>query len=142
MKRRIAELRSADTSGRNQVPDGLYLARVQGMRFRKFASKPFYNIALMIVEPKRWSGGAISSRIYCNRKSLWKLHWFLRDFAYDTSMLEEDEVDERLVVGLVGVVKISNVVYDGMAMIRMDGFASKERWSELSPSDNLDQQAS
>ena len=142
MKRQIAGLRAADTSRMGQIPDGIYLVRVQRVQFRKFAPKPYYNMALTVVKPKRWSGSAISSRIYCNRKALWKLNWFLRDFGYDAELLEDDEVDEVRLIGLKGVVKISNVVYDNMALTRLDGFAVADRWSELSPSHNPDQQAS
>lgn len=142
MKRQIAGLRAADTSRRGQIPDGIYLARVQRVQFRKFTPKPYYSVALTIVEPQRLSGSAISSRIYCNPRALWKLNWFLRDFGYDRELLEEDEVDERRLIGLVGIVKISNVIYDNMALTRFDGFAPADRWSELSPSHNLDQQAS
>src|SRR5438552_584765 len=142
MKRQIAGLRAADTSGRGQVPDGMYLVRVQRVQFRKFAPKPYYTLELRVVEPQRLSGSAISSRIYCNPRALWKLNWFLRDFGYDRELLDEDEVDERRLVGLVGVIKISNVVYDNMALTRFDGFAPEDRWNELSPSHNLDQQAS
>ncbi len=49
--------------------------------------------------------------------------------------------DERRVLGLEGVVKISNVVHEGMRLLRFDGFAPASRWEELSPA-NLDQQAS
>ena len=112
------------------------------MQFRKFTPKPYYDVALTIVEPQRLSGSGISSRIYCNPRALWKLNWFLRDFGYDRELLEEDEVDERRLIGLVGIVKISNVIYDNMALTRLDGFAPADRWNELSPSHNLDQQAS
>jgi hypothetical protein len=142
MRRRIAGLQSADTSRTGQIPDGIYLVRVQNVRFRKFAPKPYYSLGLAVVEPQRWSGSAISSRIYCNRKALWRLNWFLRDFGYDLEQLEDDEVDEIRLIGLKGVIKISNVLYDNMALIRIDGFAPAAKWAELSPSQYLDQQAS
>jgi hypothetical protein len=141
MKRNIAGLRAADTSNPNGIPDGIFLVRVMRMQFRKYAPKPYYSLALSILEPKRFAGNSISSRIYCHAKALWKLSWFLRDFGYDTELLGRDEVDEKRVLGLTGVVKISNVVYDGMALLRFDGFASASRWEELSPA-NLDRQAS
>jgi len=46
-------------------------------------------------------------------------------------------VDERQLVGLTGVVKISYIVLDGTSLLRFDGFASASRWEELSPA-NLD----
>ena len=141
MKRKIAGLRAADTSNRDGTPDGVYLVRVQRVQFRKFAPKAYYTVTVAVIEPQHFTGNTVSSRIYCNPKALWKLNWFLRDFGYDAEALGREEVDERQLVGLQGVVKISNVVYDGMALLRFDGFASASRWEELSPS-NLDKQAS
>src|SRR5580692_2382152 len=47
----------------------------------------------------------VSARIYCTQKSLWKLNWFLRDFGYDTDLLGRDEVDEKALLGLTGVLR-------------------------------------
>jgi hypothetical protein len=68
---------------------------------------------------------------------LWKLNWFLRDFGYDTELLGRDEVDERQLVGLKGVVKISHIDFNGASLLRLDGFAPAGQWEELSPA-NLD----
>jgi len=65
------------------------------------------------------------------------MNWFLRDFGYDTELLGRDEVDESQLVGLKGVVKISNIVLNGAFLIRLDGFAAAGRWEELCPG-NLD----
>ena len=46
-------------------------------------------------------------------------------------------MDETQLVGLKGVVKISHIVFNGTSLIRLDGFASTDRWPELSP-ENLD----
>ena len=62
---------------------------------------------------------------------------FLRDFGYDVELLGRDEVDERQLVGLQGVVKISHIVFNGASLNRFDGFAPVSRWEELSPA-NLD----
>ncbi len=141
MKRNIDGLRSANTSNLSGVPDGIYLTRVQRMQFRKYAPKSYYSVTLSILDPMRFEGSKISSRLYCHAKALWKLNWFLTDFGYDTELLDRDQVDEKRAVGLTGVVKISNVVYDGMALLRFDGFAPSTRWPEFSPV-NLDLQAS
>ena len=92
---------------------------------------------LAILEPSRFSGHILSSRLYCSPKALWKLNWFLRDFGYDTELLGRDEVDEKQLVGLKGVVKISHIVFNGASLLRLDGFAPAGRWEELSPA-NLD----
>lgn len=141
MKRNIDGLRAADTSNPNGVPDGIFLVRLLRMHFRRYAPKEYYSVTFSILEPKRFAGNIISSRVYCHAKALWKLSWFLRDFGYDTELLSRDEVDEKRAVGLTGVVKISNVVYDGMVLLRFDGFAPASQWEALSPT-NLDRQAS
>jgi hypothetical protein len=137
MKRQIAGLYAADRCAADQIPDGVFLVRVQGIRFRRQAQKPYYTVSLTILEPSRFASHVISSRLYCNPKALWKLNWFLRDFGYDTEMLGRDEVDEAQLVGLNGVVKISHIVFNGASLLRLDGFAPTGRWEELSPA-NLD----
>jgi len=137
MKRQITGLHAADRSAADHIPDGVFLVRVQRVRFQRQAQKPYYAITLAILEPDRFSGQVISSRLYCSPKALWKLNWFLRDFDYDTELLGRDEVDEIQLVGLKGVVKISRIVFNGASLLRLDGFASAGRWQELSPA-NLD----
>ena len=141
MRRQIAGLRAADRSVVDRTPDGVFLVRVQRLQFRRYAPKPYYTVVLVVGEPRRFAGNALSSRLYCNPKALWKLSWFLRDFGYDAELLDHDEVDERQVIGLQGVVKVSHVIYDGIPLLRFDGFAPAGRWEELSPA-NLDAQAS
>jgi hypothetical protein len=137
MKRLIAGLHAADRCAADQIPDGLFLVRVQKVQFRRHAQKPYYTLALTILEPDRFSNHVISSRLYCNSKALWKLNWFLLDFGYDVELLDRDEVDETQLIGLAGVVKISHVVLNSTSLLRLDGFAPASRWEELSPA-NLD----
>ena len=137
MKRQITGLHAADRSSADHIPDGVFLVRVQRVQFRRQAPKPYYTLALAILEPSWFAGHVLSSRLYCNPKALWKLNWFLRDFGYDTELLGRDEVDETQLVGLKGVVKISHMVFNGASWLRLDGFAPADRWEELSPA-NLD----
>src|SRR5580692_9723770 len=137
MKRQIAGLHAADRCAADQLPDALFLVRVRRVQFRRQAQKPYYTVALAILEPSRFSGHIISSRLYCNPKSLWKFNWFLSDFGYDVELLGRDEVDETQLIGMTGVVKISHVVLNGTSLLRLDGFAPAGRWEELSPA-NLD----
>ena len=137
MKRQITGLHAADRCAADQVPDGVFLVRVQRVYFRRQTPKPYYTLALAILEPSRFSGRTVSSRLYCNPKALWKLNWFLRDFGYDTELLGRDEVDETQLVGLKGVVKVSDIVFNGTSLLRLDGFAPAGRSEELSPA-NLD----
>ena len=69
--------------------------------------------------------------IYCTPKALWKLNWFLRDFGYDTELLGQDEIDDKNLVGLCGVIKIGHVVVNGASQINLDGFATASQWEEL-----------
>jgi hypothetical protein len=137
MRRQIDGLHAADRCAADQIPDGLFLVRVLRVQFRRQAQKPYYNVTLAILEPRRFADRVISSRLYCNPRALWKFNWFLRDFGYDVELLGRDEVDETQLVGLTGVVKISHVIVNGSSMLRLDGFASAGRWEELSPA-NLD----
>ena len=137
MKRQIAGLHGADHCVGDQVPDGIFLVRIQKVSFRRQAQKPYYTVNMVILQPHRFADHVISSRVYCNPKALWKLNWFLRDFGYDAELLGRDEVDERQLVGLTGVVKISHIIFNGTSLLRFDGFAPTGRWEELSPA-NLD----
>ena len=137
MKRQITGLHAADRSAADQIPDGVFLVRVQRVQFRRQSPKPHYTLALAVLEPSRFAGLTLSSRLYCSPKALWKLNWFLRDFGYDSELLGRDEVDETQFVGLKGVVKISQIVLNGTSLLRLDGFAPAGRWEELSPA-NLD----
>jgi hypothetical protein len=137
MKRQISGLHAADRCAADQVPDGVFLVRVQRVRFQRQAQKPYYTLSLAIVEPSRFAGEVLSSRLYCTSKALWKLNWFLRDFGYGTELLGRDEMDERQLVGLKGVVKINHIDFNGAPLLRLDGFAPAGQWEELSPA-NLD----
>ncbi|MGH9498283.1 MAG: hypothetical protein ACRD3L_04005 [Terriglobales bacterium] len=132
MKRRIQGLHEADQSAPDHVRDGLFLVRVDRAHHRWEARKPFYLLRFSIVEPKELSGHSISGRLYCTPRALWKLTWFLRDFGYDTELLGQDEIDDKSLLGLHGVVRISHVVVHGSSLLNLDGFAHASQWKELS----------
>jgi len=90
MKRQISGLHAADRCAADQVPDGVFLVRVQRVTFRRQQPKPYYTLALSIVQPLRFSSRILSGRLYCTPKALWKLNWFLRDFGYDAELLGRD----------------------------------------------------
>jgi hypothetical protein len=79
----------------------------------------------------------ISGRVYCTAKALWKLGWFLRDFLYDPDLLRREEVDERAVAGLFGVVKVRHTTANGTCLLNFDGFAPASQWAELSSASSL-----
>ena len=84
MRRRFQGLHLADASTISEVPDGLYLVRIDHAQYRSHTQKPFYYLRFSVLEPKAWAGRSLTGRIYCTSKALWKLNWFLRDFGYDT----------------------------------------------------------
>ena len=137
MKRRFQGLHEADPSARNEVPEGLFLVRVARTQYRWHPNKPYYSVRFNLLEPKAYSGQSITGRIYCTSKALWKLTWFLRDFGYDPELFSHDEIDDRRLVGLQGVVKISRFVLNGARVLNFDGFAPAAKWQELSsPADS------
>jgi hypothetical protein len=75
MRRQITGLHAADRCAADQIPDGLFLVRIQRVQFRRYAQKPYYTVSLSILEPRRFAEQVISSRLYCSLKALWKLNW-------------------------------------------------------------------
>jgi hypothetical protein len=130
MKRRFAGLQETDSA--NTMQDGIFLVRVQKVEYRWHAQKPFYILRLCVIEPKELFGKMISGRLYCTAKALWKLGWFLRDFLYDPDLLGREEIDEKAVLGLRGVVKVSHTTLNGRSWLNLDGFAPASQWEELS----------
>src|SRR6202023_4184920 len=51
MKRQTTGLHSADRCSIDQIPDGVFLVRVQRVRFQCQAQKPYCTITLAILEP-------------------------------------------------------------------------------------------
>ena len=141
MNRRIPGL-SQSVQREEELPEGEYLVQVTRIKYRWHAQKPYYTIQFEVIEPAAFRMRSFSCRLYCSVKALWKFSWFLKDFAYDPDLLGSDEIDEKAVVGLTGIVKISNRNgADGHAYPALDTFAPAERWVELqagSPPDTDD----
>src|SRR5262249_49561932 len=74
-----------------------------------------------------------AGHFYCSAKAMWKLSWFLQDFGYDSELLNKDGIDDKVLVGLQGIVKISHAIVHGLSLFNFDGFAPAARWEELSP---------
>jgi len=131
MKRQVPGLAALTRDSQPEIPDGAYLVRVDGAQFRWHLHKPFYLLRLSILEPNQFAGNSIVGRLYCTQKAIWKLGWFLRDFLYDPELLAHEQVDERALPGLRGVVKVSHTVVHGVSLINLDGFAPASQWEEL-----------
>ena len=130
MKRRFPGLSQAALPV-TEVPDGLYLARVERVQYRWDKQKPYYAVRFAVLEPKQFTGTSLPGLLYCTDKALWKLSWFLRDFGYDTELLGRDELDEKRLVGLQGVVKVSHTTVNGRTYMNLDAFAPAGEWDEF-----------
>ena len=109
----------------------MFLGRVERVQYCRQGQKPYYLLLFKVLEPKTLAGHRFSARLYCTPKALWKLNWFLRDFGYDSELLERDEIDERHLIGLTGVVKTTRTVLKGTCVLALDGFAPSSQWQEL-----------
>jgi hypothetical protein len=134
MKRRIEGLSGTTHVAGDCVPDGMFLVRVDRAQYRWHPAKPFYILRLSILEPRDLAGRVICGRVYCTAKAIWKFAWFLRDFLYDPELLTREEVDEKALYGLRGIVKISHTILNVTSLLHFDGFAPASRWAELSSS--------
>jgi hypothetical protein len=133
MSRRYFEsLRPGDCSAIDSA-GGLFLTRFERAQYRWHADKPYYAVVFSVLEPKLLAGYRLAGRLYCTPKALWKLNWFLRDFGYDVERLARGEIEERALIGLQGVVKVSYATVRGLFVLNFDGFAPSEKWKQLSP---------
>jgi len=130
MKRHIPGLHHPARSEEDTL-EGLFLVRVERAFYRWHPQKPFYALRLGVLEPKEHTGQTVPGRLYCTPKALWKLSWFLRDFGYDPDLLGRDEVDEKALLGLRRVVRISRTTLNGRSFLNLDGFAPAAEWEEL-----------
>jgi hypothetical protein len=131
MKRNIPGLHQ-QAQNSNDLLEGVFLVRVERVFYRYHPQKPFFALRFAILEPKEFAGKIVSGRLYCTPKALCKLNWFLREFGYDGELLERDEVDEKALLGLRGVVKVSQTTINGRCYLNLDGFASAGVWGEVS----------
>ena len=106
MKRHIPGLHSRQ-QGHENLLEGLFLVRVDSASYRWHPQKPFLSLRFVILEPEWFAGQSLAGRLYCTERALWKLNWFLRDFGYDLDLLRQDQVDEKVLVNLRGVVRLS-----------------------------------
>ena len=127
---------------RKPLVEGQYRARVVKFEPAGHAPKPCRMATFLILEPDSFSGRHVKTRLYCHERALWKLRWFLSDFGYDPELLAAEELDDRRVVGLEGVIRLSYWGLNGTRRLDVQGFAKLERWEELSHSVQPVEQAS
>jgi len=125
MKRKIPGLHNLSATGEQQSDS--YLVRVVAARYA-FGRAPHLDLTFSLLEPKEHLGLKIVSRIDCRPKSFWKLNWFLKDFGYDPALLYDDEIDEKAIVGLEGVITISNRARGQQRPFTLHSFAPAHSW--------------
>jgi len=130
MKRQIPGLH-LDQSGADGRLEGLFLVRVERARYRWHPQKPFVEIRFVVVEPKLFETRSFSGRLYCTERALWRLNWFLRDFGYDAQLLKDDQVDEKALFNLRGVVRTSYTTLNGHSYQNLEAFAPEADWEAL-----------
>jgi hypothetical protein len=130
MKRFIPGLYGERRNG-DDILEGVFLARVDRAFYRWHPQRPFYILQLGILEPKEQQGHSITGRLYCTPRALWKLRWFLRDFGYDADLLGREEVDEKKLLGLRGIVRVSRTILNGRIYLNLGGFAPADEWETL-----------
>jgi hypothetical protein len=131
MKRHLPGLHSEGTRG-EEVLQGIFLVRVDRAYYRWHPQKPFFVLSFAILEPKNFTSRKISGRLYATTKALWRLNWFLRDFGYDRDLLGRDEVDEKVLVGLTGILRTTKKVFAGRIYSDLAGFAPSSEWEFIS----------
>ncbi len=132
MTRHIPGLHREGRNGSDEL-EGIFLVRVDRAFYRWHPTRPFYFLRFAVLEPKKHQGHSLNGRIYCTPKALWRLSWFLRDFNYNTDLLGRDELDEKALLGLQGIVRVSHTVLNGHSFLNFDGFAPAADWEEFAP---------
>ena len=133
MKRHIPGLHHEQHESDDTL-EGIFLVRVDRAFYRWHPERPFYVLRLTILEPREHQGRSLTGRLYCTSKALWKLRWFLRDFGYNPDLMGRDEIDEKALLSLRGIVRISHATLNGRCFLNLGGFAPASEWDELSVS--------
>jgi len=111
--------------------EGLFLVRVDRARYRWHPQKPFVELRFVVLEPKAFESRSFTGRLYCTERALWKLNRFLQDFGYDAQLLKDDQVDEKTLCKLRGVVRTSYTTLNGRTYQNLDAFAPEADWEAL-----------
>jgi hypothetical protein len=121
-------------AGRQAIADqleGMFLVRVDTASYRWHPQKPFLALRFVILAPHSIPTRAFSGRLYCTERALWKLNWFLQDFGYDPELVGQDQVDEKALLNLRGVVRTSLVTFRGRSYQSLEAFAPEGEWEQL-----------
>jgi hypothetical protein len=130
MRRQILGLHLNQRGVQNKL-QGLFLVRVERARYQWHPQKPFVEVRFVVLEPKAFETRVFSGRLYCTERALWKLNWFLRDFGYDRQLLKDDQVDEKALCNLHGVIRTSYIALNARSYQNLDAFAPEADWEAL-----------
>jgi hypothetical protein len=130
MKRQIPGLQR-ESCNSDEILEGIFLVRVDRAFYRWHPQRPFFVLRFVILEPSGYRDHFLTGRLYCSAKAIWKLNWFLRDFGYDPDLFGRNEVDEKALVGLRGILRTSRTVLNGRSFLNLNGFAPAADWDEL-----------
>jgi hypothetical protein len=111
--------------------DGLFLVRVERAAYRWHRQKSFLELQFLVLQPESSASRSFSGRLYCTERALWKLNWFLRDFGYDAELLSRDQVDEKSLRDLKGIVRTSHTMLNWRSYQNLDAFAPAAEWEAL-----------
>ncbi len=115
------------------VPEGWLWVRIDRATYVRRSAKSFYDLRFQVLEPEPLTHQHFNARRYATPKALWKLLWFLQAFHYDAELLHRDEIDDRRIIGLSGVVRVSHARVGAQTFLNLDGFEPENRWPELRP---------
>jgi hypothetical protein len=131
MRRQIPGLHSRQQDLASNL-DGLFLVRIERASYCWNPQKPFLELRFGILEPSSFEAVSFSGRLYSTERALWKLNWFLRDFGYDPELLCRDQIDEKALLNLHGVVRTSFTSLHGRSYQNLDAFAPAAEWEAFS----------
>lgn len=130
----IRALPGLNSNASPTVPElnGSFLVEVERANYRWQPQKPFIILRFKVLEPASLREQTFSARVCCSPRALWRLRWFLQDFAYDEELLSHEQIDERALVHLRGVVRTSAVRFRGGVYQTLEGFAPAAEWENFS----------
>ena len=134
MKRHIPGLHSRQQDGDRPL-EGLFVVRVERASYRWHPQRAFLQLRFVVLEPQAFEHRSFSGRLYSTERALWKLNWFLRDFGYDMDLLTQDQIDDKALVNLRGIVRTTHVTLNGRTFQNLEAFAPAANWEELSCSE-------
>jgi hypothetical protein len=140
MKRHIRGLHSHQQDSESPL-EGLFLVRVEWASYRWHPQKAFLLVRFVVLEPESLRHQSFSGRLYSTARALWKLNWFLRDFGYDMELLSQDQMDEKALVNLRGIVRTTHIALKGHTFQNLEAFAPAAEWEELSREEVSENQA-